>query len=582
GAALTGWVKGEYTVRISPPPAQEPPATPPPPARPPSPPPVEPPVQSQLPKQVIASASTAIRVGRDPEYDRVATVRAWEHLDYVESAEGWFKVQNASGARGWLDGRVATVEDIGVEFARKALYSVKENDWSMQFHKVREVVPGGTGLSFRQGPSTDAAILRSLTQGDRMKLLEVPPTEFVKVMLPDGATGWVSRTWIKPVASPVESVRLTRTSPGILRLEVTGLTAAPAVTAAGGTLTVSLPDNAARTASLQVQQHGVSSMAMGRQSLAVSFEQSFAHTVVERTDNRLVVEVRPVVRQVETIPGADRVTYRFHMAGTVQPSAQRGFGMVALDLPGARLDSGAALPPELRVTPSAGGLAFQIVDGRAFAVKRGPDYVDLILFAPGLSGKTIVLDPGHGGVESGAVGPTGLLEKEANLVVSLKLKALLEAAGAQVMMTRMTDVRCTPPAEMARVPAGEQLRYDLNCRTVVANKAGADLFLSVHSNANPSRYEQGTETYWSAENLNAAQSKNLATLVQREVAALGLRNRGVKEEMFYVIKFSDAPAALAELAFVSNAWEESLLKQDAFRQKAAEALFRALGEFFGS
>ncbi|HLN63267.1 MAG TPA: N-acetylmuramoyl-L-alanine amidase, partial [Symbiobacteriaceae bacterium] len=168
-----------------------------------------------------------------------------------------------------------------------------------------------------------------------------------------------------------------------------------------------------------------------------------------------------------------------------------------------------------------------------------------------------------------------------NLSISLKLKALLEQAGAKVVMTRTADTRCSTPAQLSGLTGAEQLRVDLNCRTVVPNTAGADLFLSVHSNASPATSARGVESYWSTENLNDPQSRFFATLVQNEmVKALGTPDRGVMDEMFYVVKFTDAPAVLAEVGYVTNPSDEALFKQDAVRQQTAQALLRAMQRFF--
>ncbi|HYF92281.1 MAG TPA: N-acetylmuramoyl-L-alanine amidase [Symbiobacteriaceae bacterium] len=570
----TGWVKGEFTYREPIPPATAWPTPPP------EPPAAEEPRQV-APKDVQAVIAASIYNGRSEEYDTIASVRAWEHLTYLDSAEGWMKVATAGGKRGWIDGADVLLTDKGVEFSRRALYSAKEGDWSMRFLKVREVVPGGTGLVLRSGPSWQAPPIRSLVQGDRMKLLAVPGGEYIQVMLTDGTTGWVSRNWVKPVPGlPEESVRLQQTGRGILRLEIAGQVGA--IREGAGSLTVALPENADRQAALTVGQSGVSSMTLGPRGLTVRFDHTFRHQVIVNADGTTVLEIRPVVEQIQAVKEADREIYRLHVAGVVDPVARREGSALAIDLFGARLGEGVMLPPGMTAEADAGGVTLRVASDRAHAIKRGAGTFDLVLLAPGLAGKTVVIDPGHGGVETGAIGLSGLTEKEANLSISLKLKALMEAAGARVVITRTADTRCASPAELLKWPtADEKLRFDLSCRSTVANTVGADAFVSVHSNASPDRGVRGTETYWSGDNLNAARSRALAGLVQGElVGALGLRNLGVKENIFYVTKYTDAPAVLAEIAFLSNSAEDGLLRQDAFRQKAAEAIFRGLSRFW--
>ena len=186
-----------------------------------------------------------------------------------------------------------------------------------------------------------------------------------------------------------------------------------------------------------------------------------------------------------------------------------------------------------------------------------------------LEGKKVVLDPGHGYMSStgyldvGAVGPSGTKESSVNLSVALKVKALLEADGARVVMTRSDDTSTDNP--------------DLTGRAQIANSSGADLFLSIHQNATDAGSSiGGTEvTYWSD------QSKVFAGLVQKHlVSALGRTDRGTHKTSLYLVSHIDTmPAVLVECAFISNSEEERLLREDSFQQKAAEGIADAIVEY---
>ena len=190
----------------------------------------------------------------------------------------------------------------------------------------------------------------------------------------------------------------------------------------------------------------------------------------------------------------------------------------------------------------------------------------------GVAGHTIVLDPGHGGSDSGAVGPSGAREKDVALQVAQKVQRLLEGAGAHVVMTRTTD----RDVYGANASSGQELQ----ARVDVGNYApGADLFLSIHCNAFSNPEANGTETY---SYYGAAEGGRLAALLQEElVRAGGLRNRGAKEANFYVLKHSNMPASLVELAFISNEREEALLTSAEFQDKMAFAIAKGLSRFFG-
>ena len=181
-----------------------------------------------------------------------------------------------------------------------------------------------------------------------------------------------------------------------------------------------------------------------------------------------------------------------------------------------------------------------------------------------LSGKTIVIDPGHGGPDPGAIGITGYYEKTVNLAVSLQLAPMLARAGARVILTRNADY-------------GPSLWERVN----IANTAWADVFVSIHSNAHLQSWANGTETYYYAYSANSGGSGYLARQLQQQLVwTLGLKDLGVKTAGFYVISNTRMPSALVELGFVSNYGDEAVLRQPQTHQRAAEALLRGLEAYF--
>ena len=219
----------------------------------------------------------------------------------------------------------------------------------------------------------------------------------------------------------------------------------------------------------------------------------------------------------------------------------------------------------------------------------------------GLGVSRIVLDPGHGGHDPGVSG-NGISESELVLDVSLRLKKLLEnQPGMEVVMTRDNDVF---------IP--------LEQRTAMANREGADLFLSIHANASRNLKARGVETYFlnfaanpeaeavaARENSASGQtmhrlpdivraitlnnkideSRDFADTVQKAmVRTLSTRNRelldrGVKQAPFVVLIGAGMPSVLAEISFVSNKQEGVLLKSSPYRQQIAEALFDAIVKY---
>ncbi len=215
----------------------------------------------------------------------------------------------------------------------------------------------------------------------------------------------------------------------------------------------------------------------------------------------------------------------------------------------------------------------------------------------------VVIDPGHGGKDPGAIGRKGTREKDIVLDVALRVKKLLEASGIEVVLTRDEDTF---------VPLAK--------RAEIANARGAQLFVSIHCNASKNRKYSGCETFFlspaknsvarnTAALENAAllleenppvkdmseiesiiadmlhteyikESYHLAELVQRElVKRLGREDRGINQAGFYVLAGAFMPSVLVELAFISNPSEERFLRQGSFRQKAAIAISKGVIEF---
>ena len=216
--------------------------------------------------------------------------------------------------------------------------------------------------------------------------------------------------------------------------------------------------------------------------------------------------------------------------------------------------------------------------------------------------KRLVIDAGHGGFDTGAVGPGGLQEKEITLDIARRLKKLVdERTRVKAFLSRTGDYY-----------------LPLSARTVIANQYRADLFVSIHINASPKRSAHGMETFFCSQK---ASSKEAARIAARENAVAGekelfrgkdfvdieeilfqferklywedsarfaalfqenlkqnvpLRNRGVQSANFYVLRRAKMPAILLELGFISNPEEEARLRDADFRQRLSEAVFAGL------
>ena len=189
----------------------------------------------------------------------------------------------------------------------------------------------------------------------------------------------------------------------------------------------------------------------------------------------------------------------------------------------------------------------------------------------GLQGRKIVIDPGHGGSDSGAIGPNGLTEKSATLAISRNVANILRNSGAIVTMTRDSDVDVYGPMASDR--------NELQARVDVGNRdAGNQIFVSIHCNAFTSPSAHGTGTYYLATSYRGqllAESINDAI-----VEDTGLADRGPQTARFYVLRNSSMPAVLIETAFISNYQEEALLGDEEFQYKIAAAICKGISQYF--
>ncbi|WP_291300392.1 cell wall-binding repeat-containing protein [Desulfosporosinus sp. BICA1-9] len=192
--------------------------------------------------------------------------------------------------------------------------------------------------------------------------------------------------------------------------------------------------------------------------------------------------------------------------------------------------------------------------------------------ANALSGKTIFLDPGHGGPDLGAKGPTQTYEKNNTLAIGLALNDILKQAGAKVILTRTTDV--SPATKYSQLE-------DLQARMVLANSCNADLFISIHNDSFTIPTIQGTTTFYSRDNPRQNESLQLASSVQTAlIDTLKTTDRGVKEAGFYVLKHTTMPSILIETAFISNPYEEARLQNPTFRKNVSAAIFRGTYNYY--
>lgn len=273
---------------------------------------------------------------------------------------------------------------------------------------------------------------------------------------------------------------------------------------------------------------------------------------------------------------------------------------IVIDVSGERPATLQAARPELHAPVTGTGDAIgKVLDG----TRQDASLKVTLPAAPKPGGfRRIVVDAGHGGKDPGAIGPSGVMEKDITLALAKRLAVRLEKElGCQVVLTRDRDIF---------LPLEE--------RTAIANRVGADLFISIHANASNNRSAQGIETYYLnfSKNDKAAavaarengtslkevgdlelilfdlmanakinESSRLAAEIQKSlVDRLGrhyseVKNHGVRQGPFYVLLGANMPSVLVETAFISNKTEEKRLKSAAYQDHAAIAIAGAVKTF---
>ncbi|MDD3805044.1 MAG: N-acetylmuramoyl-L-alanine amidase [bacterium] len=217
---------------------------------------------------------------------------------------------------------------------------------------------------------------------------------------------------------------------------------------------------------------------------------------------------------------------------------------------------------QFQLKPAVVRLVLDLNGPTGYRSYEDPDNPDKIIIEVGhtvFSNRIIVLDPGHGGSDPGAIGPSSVRESHVVLDVAARLNTLLQASGAKSLMTRYDDTFIS-----------------LDGRVIYAEANNADLFVSIHANSMPTGQVTGIETYYCT-----PQSAGLAQSLHRSmVRNLSSPDRGVRQARFLVIRKSRMPSILLEIGFLSSPEEEALLVSPAYRQRVARAIYDGLEDYF--
>lgn len=493
---------------------------------------------------VVRSDTVNVRSGPGTANSKIGMVNKGDRLFVIKESGDWRQVILSSGKTGWIYRPYLAVLNKGPVFPVKPGSRPKPPPASGQTNPPAQPPPAETGggqsalvtgdkVNVRSGPGISYQIVAVAAKATRITAFS-QSNGWYSVQLPDGTRGWMSATYVDTRPDVSRGGEQNPTPP----------TGEQPGTDQPGT---DQPQNPAPTVPPQAPKLlkiEAVRMETGGEALVLTGEKALSYTLSKlKNPDRLVIDIAnaEIGDLVDIVP--DNLDY-ISQARVAQNSLEPKVVRVVVDLKKVPVYKAGLSKDNLTLTVS--------------------------LSEPTIEGKTIVLDPGHGGYDPGAVGVTGLQEKGVNLDIALRVQKLLTDMGANVIMTRSDDTFIA-----------------LSERAAIANNANADAFVAIHANSSTSASLGGTSTYYYAPSSNTAlysqlgQRSNLASKVQGQlIQNLGIRNIGTLQANFAVLRETKMPSILVETAFLSNKDEEALLKDDAFRDKTAQAIAQGLVDYF--
>lgn len=542
----------------------------------------------------ISADNVNVRKGPSLSYQLVKQVKKGEKFTIVKEKDDWIEIELSSGKTGWVVNWLVTktAKD------SSAVSSSNSNNYGAQANTDQ--------LRIRSGPGTSFRITGYLNKGQAVTIL-AENENWLKVSS-DSAEGWVARQYISNKPSKNESKDENQTGEKGIITDLLNVRNEPSTTgrvlgilAKGTTVTIYSKKNKWLEISYSNQKGWVSSdyVQIGANSKEQSSKTNgdigtvTASSLSVRSDYSLNSGIIGSVSKGETYIILEEVN------NWVKIEYQPGkFGWAAgwyFNKDNAKSNQAVT---ENAVTVLHGGsnirksptvqsdVVLRAREGETYPVKSvSNDWYEISLpngssgYIAGwivtsngtgqgiekqgadgyLKSKTIVIDPGHGGVDNGTTGARGTLEKELTLRTALLLYDKLRAAGADVILTRSND---------SFLPLPSRVRS--------ASLHGADAFISIHYDSNLDRSVRGMTAYY-----YHSYQKELANYVFNSTnAQTRLKSRGVRTGDFHVIRENPQKAVLMELGYLSNSAEEMTLNSSQFQENAATGIYNGLARFF--
>lgn len=473
---------------------------------------------------VVTSTTLNVRSGPGIGHSLVGQVSFGNEFKIMSSAnddEGkiWHQVTLNNGRTGWIAGWLVVLKD---NFSQGG-----NSGWSGN-EKQMAIVTGNV-VNLRKGPGTSFDILDRTTLGDMLEILnEADGWYYVKTT--NGVEGWIAGQYVS--LQTIRDDRHGQVSRGTGKV----------VFFNGNNQNLSYP--ALVGLEYEEQNEAFFVTLKGNSGL-------FYSTMYLENPYRIVIDVQGVTLDLPTNEIENIVLDNPFIDKIRAGQFSENVGRIVLEL--------------------------KAPIGVTELNRQGEKEITFLFQRGSLVGKLIVIDPGHGttngiGIsDPGAIGPTGITEREVVMDISNRLAAILTEKGAKVILTRTS-----PSTSMT-----------LDGRVQLANSVNADLYVSVHANASLNRNVNGTSTYYYAPASDPKlgpqrlQRIRLAQLVQQSMVAHGGRqNLGIIQSSFKVIRETNMPSILVETAFISNPTEEKLLADPSFRARIARGIAEGIERYY--
>lgn len=522
---------------------------------------------------IISSTFVNVRNGPGVGYAKIGGVNKGQQFKIIAESGGWFKV-NLSGKKiGWIIGKFVSVKlvstpqnkpPIPVPTPKPTPTPVPNPNPITNPTDVSNLVDvtgkfliiKGNAVNVRSGAGIEYAIVAKVKAEDKY-IISKQNLDWYLVDLPEQKQGWVAG-WLAEVRSVTSPSR-----------DDNGSSDQPKTDPEGneGSLPNSDGSDSTPGQDTSVNGNGQDSPGDSESTNTPTSPIKFTGANLERDNDqeKLILRCEGVIKySVVVMNDPDRLVI------DIDNSDLNGLQDISFEgdlVEKARLAQYSLTPMVVRVVLDLNKMVY-------YKAVLEPDSKTLTISMSEatIKGKTIVVDAGHGEYDPGAIGVTGLEEKEFNLATALLLRDKLTALGATVILTRQDDIFIS-----------------LTERCLIANAANADGFVAIHANASNSPVLRGTSTYFYAPPTTQRlysqlqQRKDLAGKVQSQlISQLGTRDIGILQANFAVLRDTFMPSILVESAFLSNPDDEALLKNDAFRNRVAQGVSDGLNDYFGS